>query len=236
MDFEDRIAPFLLHSYRIVLYVAVVLGPLAGLVRKGGAIHRNAGRLFVWCLVLLFLIALPVGLVLWERFWLAAISFMALYSALSGYRVLYLKRLHQGQRPEVLDYLLHSVGGAFHAGLLIWGVSHFALGERGYLAQLFLMMGIVGSLLVANNFLRFYRNQHDKRDWLFGHIAGMITAYVVVVCIISALHLEFIGSIWLQWLWPVAIGLPLIVRLSHKYKERFLKGGRIRDVADVRIR
>ncbi|HEY0978733.1 MAG TPA: hypothetical protein VGE21_14775 [Flavobacteriales bacterium] len=236
MDIDTHLVPFLSRSHGLVLHVALALPPLAAAVRKGGALHRRSGRAYMIVLFLQLICAAGIGLAKPEDFWYAALAFLAFHTAASGYRSLYLKRLHQGQRPSYVDLVLHAGGAAFHGGLLIWGISHFALGEKTFMARLFLLVGLVGTLNGAFNFLQFHKSQHDKREWLFGHIAGMIGSYIVVLCTWSALHLEMLKPLWLQWGWPALLGLPLIVLLVRWYKQRFLKGVRIRDIADVRIR
>jgi fluoride ion exporter CrcB/FEX len=90
--------------------------------------------------------------------------------------------------------------------------------------------------MVVSGIMKFYRQRHDKREWMYGHIGGFLGGYIATVSAFSAVNLTMIKPIWLQWLWPTIIGVPLIFLTIWRLKRRFVKGERLRSFADVRIK
>ena len=110
------------------------------------------------------------------------------------------------------------------------------MGKHDFKAILFAVFGLIGSFMVFTNIQRFYKRKHDKREWFFAHISGMLGGYIATVSAFSAVNLTMIRPVWLQWLWPTLVGAPLIALWSAYYRKRFAKGTRVRDIAEVRIR
>jgi fluoride ion exporter CrcB/FEX len=216
--------------------IALVVAPLAMVVRKGSDWHRRWGKAFFWAMAVVCITAVVVGIAHPRSLWLGLVGIFSFHLVASGYRSLYQKRLHQGQRPALPDLLLHGIAGVVNAGLLIWGMSHFILGDRSTRTILFLVFGAIGMAFVTRGIRRFYKNQHDKREWLYGHISGFLGGYIAAVSAFSAVNLDMIQPAWLQWLWPTILGTPAIILTIRYYRMRFAKGQRMRDMADVRIR
>lgn len=90
--------------------------------------------------------------------------------------------------------------------------------------------------MVWRNMQRFYKRSHEKHEWLFAHMTGFLGGYIATVSAFSAVNMEFIKPVWLQWLWPTILGAPLIALWSSYYRKKFTRGRRARDVVEVRIR
>lgn len=154
--------------------------------------------------------AITLGILHPKNFWLALVAVFSLYMVASGYRSLYLKQMHRGLRPARVDITLHGIAGVVNGGLSIWGLAHLILGSFNTQAVLFTVFGLIGTLMVLNGFLKFYRRRHDKREWLYGHMGGFLGGYIATVSAFSAVNLTMVEPVWLQWLWPTIIGVPLI--------------------------
>ena len=154
----------------------------------------------------------------------------------SGYRALYHKRVHEGQRAGRWDLILQGGAGAVNGGLFIWGFTKLVLGHRDNGSILFLVFGLIGSLFVWRNMQRFYKRSHDKHEWLFAHMTGFLGGYIATISAFSAVNMGFIKPVWLQWLWPTIMGAPLIFIWVRYYKKKFTRGRRARDVMEVRIK
>lgn len=236
MDVDRDLIPWLTRLHILAGGVALVIAPAAMVARKGGDWHRRWGRVFFWSMAVVCLTAIALGILHPKSFWLALVAVFSFHLVASGYRSLYLKKLHQGQKPARLDLALHGIAGVINGGLLIWGLAHLMLHIRNTQAVLFTVFGAVGMLMVARGFRQFYKRQHDKREWLYGHITGFLGGYIATVSAFSAVNLSMIRPAWLQWLWPTLLGTPLIVVWTGYYRRQFAKGKRMREMADVRIR
>ncbi|HNU56718.1 MAG TPA: DUF2306 domain-containing protein [Flavobacteriales bacterium] len=215
-------------------FVALFVAPIAMAVRKGGDAHRLWGKVFFYGMVLVALTAIIMGI--WQnKMFLAMMAVLSFHMAASGYRALYHKRLHAGQKPGTSDLVLQGTAGVVNGGLFIWGFVNILLGNKGVGTMLFIAFGLIGSFMVWRNLQRFYKHHHEKHEWLFAHMAGFLGGYIATVSAFSAVNMAFIKPVWLQWLWPTIVGVPLIILWSRYYRKRLSRGRRARDVVEIRI-
>lgn len=216
-------------------FTALFVAPIAMAVRKGGDAHRLWGRVFFYAMAVVAVTAIIVGV--WRNnMFLAMLAVFSFHMVASGYRSLYHKRLHAGQKPGTMDIVLQGTAGVVNGGLFIWGFVNILLGNRGGGTIIFLAFGLVGSFMVWRNIQRFYKRSHEKHEWLFAHMTGFLGGYIATVSAFSVVNLTFIHPAWLRWLWPTLVGAPLITLWVSYYRRKFARGRRVRDVAEVRIR
>jgi uncharacterized membrane protein len=227
--------PPLLLLHALFGFVALIVAPLAMLSRKGGDWHRRWGKAYFWSMALVAATAIGLGVA--KGNWLMAmVAVFSFQLVASGYRALYLKRLHEGQRPRRADRILMIVAGIVNGGLFLWGAVQLGLGHRGSGPIIFAAFGLIGLFFVWRDLQRFYNNNNDKREWLYSHISGFLGGYIATVSAFSAVNLEMVRPVWLQWLWPTLIGVPLIVLWVRYYRRKFAAGGRSRSLFDIRIK
>lgn len=216
-------------------FIALVVAPLAMLARKGSDAHRRWGRLFVWSMAVVVLTAIALAIATANAI-MAMVAVFSFHLIASGYRSLYHKKLHEGQKPTRADKLIQGAAGVINGGLFLWAVSLMMLGQKFGKVGMFLIFGGAGLLMVMANFHRFYKRSHGKQEWLYGHMAGFLGGYVATVSAFSAVTLDMIHPVWLRWLWPILLGSPLIAIWARYYKARFAKGRRAHELFDLRIR
>ena len=101
MVIEQQLVPWVLRLHAASGGIALFVAPLAMLVRKGGSWHRRWGKAFFYCMIVVCATAIFLGLVHPQNFWLALVAIFSFHMIGSGYRALYFKKLHEGQKPEV---------------------------------------------------------------------------------------------------------------------------------------
>ncbi|MEX1132384.1 MAG: hypothetical protein WEC15_04095, partial [Flavobacteriales bacterium] len=190
-------------------FVALVVAPLAMLVRKGGDAHRRWGKLFVWAMAVVVVTAIIMGIATGNVL-MAMVAVFSFHMIASGYRSLYLKKLHEGQKPARADVLVQGIAGVVNGGLFLWAISLMMLGLKFQKVVVFFVFGGIGLLMVFSNFNRFYKRSHDKLEWLYGHMTGFLGGYIATLSAFSAVTLDMISPTWLRWLWPTLLGSPLI--------------------------
>ena len=121
MDIEEQIVPWVLRLHAASGTLALMIAPLAMLAKKGSTWHRRWGKVFFYGMIVVAATAVFLAIVHPKNFWLALVAVFSFHLAASGYRSLYLKKLHEGLKPATLDLWLHGVAGVMNGGLLIGG-------------------------------------------------------------------------------------------------------------------
>jgi hypothetical protein len=203
-----------------VLAGAVALGvaPIALVTLKGGPTHRRWGKVYFWAIGVVAATAIVVGL--WRSIlFLVLTAVFSFYAALSGYRVLYLKRPDLGQRPAPLDWIAAGITLAASATLVTMGVVK-PTPRFQELSTVAIVFGFVGLAISGLDVLRFVRPPDDKRAWWYKHMANMIGSYIAAVTAFSVVNFTVLPPT-LRWLWPTMVGTPLIAIWITYYKRRF---------------
>lgn len=236
---DEQLYPVIRWIHILAGTLALFMAPVAMAVAKGGKLHRFSGKVFFYGMAVICLTSVVMAMMKPDLLWLALLGVFSFHLAASGYRSLYLKKLHQGLKPMAVDLWLHGVAGVVNAGLLIWGAAHLFMKVHDLRSILYTVFGAIGMFFVIMNVTRFYKRKHDKREWFFGHISGMIGGFIATVSAFSAVN--FGGWFpwmpgWLVWLWPTLLGVPVIAAYTAYYKWRFARGHRVREFAEVRIK
>jgi fluoride ion exporter CrcB/FEX len=226
------IALLYLHAFAGTL--ALVIAPLAMLASKGSDAHRRWGKVFFYAMSVVVVTAIIAGIVR-PNILMALVTLFSFHMLASGYRALYLKRLHEGQRMQRWDFILQGSAAVINGALFLWGLINLTMGRRDSASIIFFVFGSVGLFMVWRNVHQFYKRSVDKREWLYMHMTGFLGGYIATVSAFSAVNLHMIQPTWLQWLWPTIIGSPLIAYWISYYRKGFAKGKRVSDMVRTRI-
>ncbi len=203
----------LLHTSALVVHVLTGLfGLLAGtiimFIRKGGKWHRKLGTLFFYCLLGVSFSAITLALINPSTF-LLLIGGFTLYQGLTGYRAVKVRLKKIG----LADVLISALGAVSAVPMLLSG-------------QLVLQVfGGICALLVVRD-ITMFRSCLRKKPlpnmlWLQRHIGHMMGSYIAMVT--AFLVVNFSGATAYDlviWLAPTAIGVPLLVYWTFRYRTR----------------
>ncbi len=209
----------LLLIHQLAGILAFVVAPLAMAAAKGSQAHRRWGKLFFYSMLVVCLTAILAGIVRPNPL-MALVAVFSFHLAAAGYRSLSLKKLHEGQRMAKWDFILHGTAAIVNLALFLWGALNLAFGTASNAGVIFFTFGTIGLFLVSV----------DKREWVYMHMIGFIGAYIATVSAFSAVNLTFIRPVWLQWLWPTIVGVPLLLWWMRRYRWEFAKGKRVSEV------
>lgn len=217
MDLTIRI---LLFIHVLAGVTSLISGPIAMVTQKGGSAHRKWGMVYFWGMLVVFLTGVFVSSVKYNPF-LFMIAFFSFYQVFSGYRILFLKKLGNGQQARWMDWLASGISLLSNIVFIIWGVSE-AMSSGSFFPKLAIGFGIGGIVIVYNNVKPFIRKPADRQFWWFYHLGNMMGGLIATTTAFSTTIFGMMGiSNALVWLWPTIIGVPLINWWTRSYRKKF---------------
>lgn len=154
---------------------ALTTGMLAMVFRKETPKHRIVGKIYFWAMFIVFLTGVELSIIRESLFFFFIAGF-TFYACAKGYRSLYLKELHKGQKPEFWDWLVAGLGISVNVGLVGYGV--YMLTQSNWNAMIPLTFGLFGSKGVYEDTVRYFVPPTQANHWLKVHIEGMMGSYI----------------------------------------------------------
>lgn len=196
---------------------ALVLGFMSMRNSKGGKRHRLTGKIFFFAMTGVFVTATIIALIKGLAF-LFMVGFFSYYLACSGYRSLYLKKLHLAQRPKLLDWLISTIGVLAGIGLIVFSYGWFI--NRGGWGMVPLAFGTFCLVTGVQDIRKYYTGPAYKTQWIVSHgtkmggsFAASLTAFIV-----TNVQLPQFG--WVLWILPSVLVGIWIGRLVKPYSPR----------------
>ena len=203
--------------------IALVVGPLTLVAKKGGKIHRLMGKIFATSMILngaaALLIAITPG---HQNFFLFAIGVFSLYLVGTGYRFLRLKGLGTRTQAQPIDWTLTVSMLIF--GLAMCGYGGFLVYHGATLGYVLMSFGTFGLILVYRDGQLFLKGPRNPRFWLYQHISRMCGALIAAYTAFLVVNGEALGLPPLvAWLFPSVIGSLIPSYWIRKYKKQHKK-------------
>jgi uncharacterized membrane protein len=208
------------HIAAGALAVLAGLGALA--TEKGGRQHVRAGRVYVAAMGVVVVTVVPLFVLdpTFFRTFLLLVAVFSGYFAFSGYRAVGRKR--PGDDPARVDWAVAAVTAVACLALGGWGVSLVAGGDT--FGVVMVVFGGIGAALGTAD-LRAYQTAAE-RPWLPNHLSRMVGAYIATVTAVSVVNLTMVPEV-VAWLWPTAVGVPLIWYWQAEYANTGPLAGRV---------
>ena len=216
----EKLLPVLMITHISGGTLALLSGIIPMVVNKGNKAHRLFGKVFFMGMTVVFLTAFAVSIIKNIPF-LLLISIFSYYSVANGYRSLYLKKLHKGQKATIVDWVLNIVAGIFILGMVVWGAYLIGTNTNPQMGTVSLVFGLLGCRGIYTTIGHFTKLPTSKTIWIEGHIAGMVGGYIASVTAFLVVNNEkYIGlPPVVAWLLPTALLVPYIVYWTRKYKK-----------------
>ena len=216
---SDLIFHFALLLHILNGTVALVIAPMAMITVKGGLWHRRWGKIYFWAMAGVALTA-TVMCFIRSGVFLFLIAIFSFYMALTGYTAL--RRKKPEYRPGLLDWCAATA-------MLLTGIVFVATGtldaNLGNQHWVRIVFGMIGLILSGMDILGFFKPARSKRAWMFAHMGRFLGAYIATVTAFSVVNFQFLPYLW-RWLWPTAIGVPLIIIWQGYYRRKFAREAR----------
>jgi uncharacterized membrane protein len=180
-------------------FLSLGCGLISMLNKKGARQHRLTGKLFFYGMTGVFITATFISLVKNIPF-LFMVGFFSYYLACSGYRALYLKKLHLQQQPALPDWIISVTGIVAGVGLVAFSYTWFT--QRGAWGAVPLTFGVFCLTSGWKDIRRFFRRPADKQHWLFTHGGRMGGAFAATVTAFIVVNLQIGSLTWMLWIVP----------------------------------
>ena len=184
--------------------MALLIGPVPMLARKGSRLHRRAGLIFCTAMGCSAVSAFVLALVVHSDL-LLTIAALTAFLIFSGVRAASFRR---GTRPWLMD----GMSCLSLAGFGIW-----LLWRSTSASDVTGMFFGVGSLILAGR--QWQLQRASRPDWLLAHIAGMGGAYVATVTAFLVVNFGFLPKP-VTFIVPTVIGTLLITWASMRHAAR----------------
>lgn len=207
---------------KITLFVHVLSGGIALLsglgailTKKGQKRHILSGSIYFWSMLSVIITGLVVGFYR-NNLFLQAIAIFSFYMAFTGKRVL---RYKKEIKPTAIDWSMNLLAMFVSAGMLTWGI--LILIQRGFVgaAPMLLVFGTLLFSMTLNDARKMWKKNLVKNAWLLDHISRMGGSFIATSTAFLLVNTS-IEPVWVMWLLPTAIGTPLIIQASNKWRKK----------------
>lgn len=225
---------FLIITHVAIGFLALAIGLIPMLSKKGSRLHNITGLVYYWSMVIVAVSA--VALVIISpitdgRLFLTCIAVFSFYLCFTGRRSLQ-QRNHEPVRWY--DWGISGLMGATSLAMIAYGlynVSNIWLkGQFEAIGILFLAFGIFSGSSARYDFKKYllpYKAKYGNREWFFIHIERMGGSYIATFTAFALVNIRYIfpdASIAVNiatWIMPGVIGGLFIGRAVRFYLTKF---------------
>ncbi len=201
--------------------LALLTGPVAMLNQNGGTLHRRAGNVYFYSMMVIVVSSIYMSFYK-ENWFLLMIAAFTFYLISTGVRALKLKKLHLGQKPEKIDWAILIISLISGLCLFIWGLVIVFVYKNTF-GITAIVFGAIMLRGIYRNYKSFIVPPKEKNHWLLMHIGNMIGAYIATLTafLVQNIHTN---PAFIAWLIPTAIFLPILSFTINKFKKKSEKG------------
>jgi uncharacterized membrane protein len=204
----------ILALHIIAGFTGLLLGSILLIRKKGDLFHKNLGKIFTLAMVSTGLCAFYLSYA-HPNLFLFIVGVFTIYLSISGYRMIHLKKAHEGQKPQIVDSILTLL-------MLLSSIIFFYIGSKyliskNYFGIVYILFGLISIRLCYSEYKAYTGKVTDKLYWLKNHIGRMTGAYIAALTAFIVVNNTFFPEI-LAWILPGIIGGVFINRTIKKLK------------------
>ena len=188
--------------------IALLCAALAVSSEKGKKFHVLSGRTYFWCMVGIFLTAIPMSIIN-SNIFLFLIAIFSFYLAFAGMRF----AKNRKGIATTIDYIAVSLMILSGLGMWVLAVIYFINENSQYITLL--VFGFIALALGYGD----YRSHKNKtaigKERIAKHLTNMMAGTIAVVTAVLVVNVN-IEPIWIWWLLPTAVITPIIFYWNKK--------------------
>ena len=188
--------------------IAFICSALAVSSAKGKKLHVLSGRTYFWCMVVIFLTAIPMSIIT-SNIFLFLIAIFAFYLAFSGMRF---ARNRKGL-VTTMDWISVSLMILFGIGMWLIALLLF-LDDDSYFIVL-LVLGFLAITLGYGDFKSHKNKTATGKERIAKHLTNMMDGTIAVITAVLVVNAPFEPE-WVWWVLPTALITPVIFWWNNK--------------------
>jgi uncharacterized membrane protein len=192
--------------------IGLILGTFVLIRKKGDKVHKRLGKIFSIAMVTTGFSAFALSYINTNVF-LFIVGVFTIYLTISGNRMLYLKNILKGQKPQLIDYLLTILMLIASVAFLYLGILNLI--KANNFGLVLMLFGTTSVVLCYKDYLIYSYKNTDKLFWLKNHIGRMTGAYIAALTAFIVVNNTFIPPV-IAWSLPGIIGSVFISRTIKK--------------------
>ena len=201
-------AQVLLPIHILAGTIALLCAALAVSSEKGKKFHVLSGRTYFWCMVAIFLTAIPMSIIS-SNIFLFLIAVFSFYLAFSGMRF---ARNRKGV-ATTLDWVAVSLMILSVAGMWILAGIYFTNNDSQYIPLL--VFGFLALFLGYGDYSSHKNKTATGKERLAKHLTNMLGGTIAVITAVLVVNPPSDPE-WVWWVLPTVLITPVIVRWNKK--------------------
>ena len=188
--------------------IALLCAALAVSSEKGKKFHVLSGRTYFWCMVGIFLTAIPMSIINSNTF-LFLIAIFSFYLAFAGMRF---AKKRKGIATTI-DWIAVSL--MILSGLGMWALAiiYFINDNSQYITLL--VFGFIALALGYGDYRSHKNKAATGKERIAKHLTNMMAGTIAVITAVLVVNVN-IEPIWIWWVLPTAVITPIISYWNKK--------------------
>ena len=188
--------------------IALLCAALAVSSEKGKKFHVLSGRTYFWCMVGIFLTAIPMSIIN-SNIFLFLIAIFSFYLAFAGMRF----AKNRKGIATTIDWIAVSLMILSGLGMWALAVIYFINDNSQYITLL--VFGFIALALGCADYISHKNKAAIGKERIAKHLTNMMAGTIAVITAVLVVNVN-IEPIWIWWLLPTAVITPIIFYWNKK--------------------
>ena len=188
--------------------IALLCAALAVSSEKGKKFHVLSGRTYFWCMVGIFLTAIPMSIISSNTF-LFLIAIFSFYLAFAGMRF----AKNRKGIATTIDWIAVSLMILSGLGMWALAITYFISDNSQYITLL--VFGFIALALGYGDYRSHKNKAATGKERIAKHLTNMMAGTIAVITAVLVVNVN-IEPIWIWWLLPTVVITPIISYWNKK--------------------
>ena len=188
--------------------IALLCSALAVSSEKGKKFHVLSGRTYFWCMVGIFLTAIPMSIINSSTF-LFLIAIFSFYLAFAGMRF----AKNRKGIATTIDWIAVSLMILSGLGMWALAITYFISDNSQYITLL--VFGFIALALGYGDYRSHKNKAATGKERIAKHLTNMMAGTIAVITAVLVVNVN-IEPIWIWWVLPTVVITPIISYWNKK--------------------